>query len=105
MQLSNGLVWRCQSTTHLLGKAEALHQPNITLVFAPGPPTADIHLLEDSITHFQTQTLPLELLHQHTQQTPSSLGMAGPTFLGGHLHPGGWQPAEPVLGDVHQSPG
>lgn len=34
-----------------------------------------------------------------------SLGMAVPTFLGGDLRPGSWQPAQSVLGDVHQALG
>lgn len=40
-----------------------------------------------------------------SQRAPSPLGMAVPTFLGGDLHPGGRQPAETVLGNLHQALG
>lgn len=64
-----------------------------------------IQLPEDLVTHFQIQESPLEPLHQHAVSEQSPLGTAVPTFFGGDLHPGGRQPAEPVLGDLHQALG
>lgn len=105
-QLSNGLVWRCQCTRELWGKADVLLQPNyFSSTFVPWPTTADSspggpgNPFPNPRSSLGTASL------APSQRAPSPLGTAVPTFLGGDLHPGGRQPAEPVLGDLHQALG